>query len=323
MLFYYFNDICQEEVGKRLFAFEGDVTKPIELGDIHIDTVINCAANVKHFSAGTDIEDINIGGALNCIDLCLRTGATFIHTSTGSVSGVTLSDNPHPMPHILLENELYFGQVLDNKYLRSKFLAERAILEAVAEKGLKAKIMRLGNLAPRSSDGEFQVNFHSNSFMGRLKAYQTLGAIPYSGLTAKTEFSPIDETARAICLLAGTNSDCVIFNVFNPHRALYLDLVDRMNRMGHRIRAVGGNEFERILQEALKDPKNADILQSMLAYTSRSDGKTAVFNSYASDYTTQVLYHLGFQWNTTTWDYMEQFLTQIQALEFFDDDYNR
>lgn len=323
MLFYYFNDICQEEVGKRLFAFEGDVTKPIELGDIHIDTVINCAANVKHFSAGTDIEDINIGGALNCIDLCLRTGATFIHTSTGSVSGVTLSDNPHPMPHILLENELYFGQVLDNKYLRSKFLAERAILEAVAEKGLKAKIMRLGNLAPRSSDGEFQVNFHSNSFMGRLKAYQTLGAIPYSALMAKTEFSPIDETARAICLLAGTNSDCVIFNVFNPHRALYLDLVDCMNRMGHRIRAVGGNEFERILQEALKDPKNADILQSMLAYTSRSDGKTAVFNSYASDYTTQVLYHLGFQWNTTTWDYMEQFLTQIQALEFFDDDYNR
>ena len=26
----------------------------------NIDTVFNCAANVKHFSKGTDIEDVNI-----------------------------------------------------------------------------------------------------------------------------------------------------------------------------------------------------------------------------------------------------------------------
>jgi hypothetical protein len=28
-----------------------------------IDTVFNCAANVKHFSSGTDIEDINVGAS--------------------------------------------------------------------------------------------------------------------------------------------------------------------------------------------------------------------------------------------------------------------
>lgn len=323
MLFYYFDNTYEEEVGKRLFAFEGDVTKPVELGDIRIDTVINCAANVKHFSALTDIEDVNIGGVLNCIDLCLRTGATFIQTSTGSVSGLSLSDDAHLAPHILLENELYFGQVLDNKYIRSKFIAERTILEAVAEKGLKAKIMRLGNLAPRSRDGEFQINFRSNSFMRRLKAYSALKAIPYNGLMAKVEFSPIDEVARAICLLAGTNQDCVIFNVFNPHRALFLDLVDSMNKMGYGVRAVDSGEFEKILREALQDPNKADILQSMLAYSSRSDGKKAIFNGYASDYTAEVLYHLGFKWNTTTWDYIEKFLEQIQGLGFFDDNFNR
>ena len=39
------------------------------------------------------------------------------------------------------ENELYFGQILENDYIRTKFLAERAVLSAVKNDGLKAKII--------------------------------------------------------------------------------------------------------------------------------------------------------------------------------------
>ena len=42
---------------------------------------------------------------------------------------------------------------------KSKFDAECEIRNAILDKGLKAKIIRVGNLMSRSSDGEFQINF--------------------------------------------------------------------------------------------------------------------------------------------------------------------
>ena len=76
----------------------------------------------------------------------------------------------------LYENNLYIGQYVDNDYVRTKFLAERAILEAKAEKGLDAVILRAGNLMGRYSDGEFQINLLTNAFMRSLAAFNHLGA---------------------------------------------------------------------------------------------------------------------------------------------------
>ena len=71
---------------------------------------------------------------------------------------------------------LYFGQYVDNDYVRTKFLAERAILEARIEKGLDAVILRAGNLMGRYSDGEFQINFITNGFLRSLRGYKTVEA---------------------------------------------------------------------------------------------------------------------------------------------------
>lgn len=313
--FYYFEDLFQK-AGERLHVISGDVTKPLPEIGVHIDTLVNCAANVKHFAAGTEIEDTNIKGARNCIEFCLKNGARLIHTSTASIGGISLTDAG--APHFLREDELYFGQEMDNKYIYSKFIAERDVLEAIAQRGLKAKIMRLGNLSPRSSDGEFQINFRSNSYVRRLKAYKTLGAVPLDVLSSQTEFSPIDQTAAAIVLLAGTNDNCVIFNVVNSHRELMLDVVDTMNRLWPGMELVSSEEFRMRLQAALNDPATAELMQPLLAYTSRSDGRKATFNKYTSDYTTAVLAMLGFRWSATTEDYMDKFLRAIGSLGFFD-----
>ena len=37
-----------------------------------------------------------------------------------------------------------------------------------------------------------------------------------------------------------------------------------------------------------------------------------------NNYTTQVLYRLGFAWSPTSWDYVERMLTAIGTLGFFD-----
>ena len=193
LLMYYFESPEEELFGKRIFPLEGDITnrdKLMRLTELPIDTVINCAASVKHFAHDDSIERINLGGVRNLIDFCLEKGAKLIHTSTTSVLEIAYSDHlPEKEPD---EHTLYFGQDLTNQYVHSKFLAERAVLEAAVQKGLKAKIMRYGNLPAGHSDGELQINFNSNSAMGNLRAFATLKCAAYDQLDLPLEFTPID-----------------------------------------------------------------------------------------------------------------------------------
>ncbi len=327
-LFYYFGDSYESLFGNRLFVIDGDVTKPECLAPLEETfkalegqaTLFNCAANVKHFSAGTDIEDINIGGCQTCIDFCLKTGIRFIQTSTHSIFGYTVGKDAKP--HLMTEKELYWGQNLDNQYIHAKFLAERNVLEAVVEKGLDGKIVRLGNLSARSTDGEFQINFSSNSFMGRLRALQAVGCAPFDMADDTVEFSPINEVAAAVVLLATTPRDCTVFNPVNAHRQVFDNVLVCLNKLGIKIDLVEPDAFSERLSSVMEDPDKADILQSLMAYQT-SGTETVVENSDNYKYTTQVLLRLGFRWNFTTWDYMERFIQAIQGLGFFDEDYHR
>ena len=325
LLFYYFGQKYEEQFGERIVVMDGDVTDAgsFENFDRHIDVVFNCAANVKHFSAGTDIEDINIKGCQNCIDLCVRTGARFIQTSTGSVAGLTVSDTP-VAPHFLTEKDLYYGQQLTSKYTASKFLAERAVLDAVRNRGLKGKIMRLGNLSARSTDGEFQINFRSNNAMAALKAYQTIGCIPYEKDCAYSEFSPINEVADAIVRLSLTPDGCTVFQPGNVHWPPYGDTIDCLNGIGVHVERVENAEFQRRLAEAMQDPEKSELVQSLVAYKEENDGTFKVVNGWETKaYTAQVLLRLGFRWSFTTWDYIEKYLRCLQGLGVFDNDFKR
>jgi thioester reductase-like protein len=320
LLFYYFEKSFKELFGSRIFVVNGDVTQDLTaLGLDKIDTVFNCAANVKHFSKGTDIEDVNIGGAQRCVEFCLKTGARLVHVSTTSVAELWIIRNSGEEIPKLDERKFWFGQFLDNRYIHSKFLAERIVLDAVAHHGLNGKVMRVGNLAPRSYDGEFQANFNSNSFMGRLKVFYTLGCCPYDGYDELTEMSPIDETAKAVVLLATTPKGCTIFQPFNNHTELFGDLLQRMSKVGKEIRFVEGDEFEKALAEAGQDPEKAKLLSAMMAYQDMAHGQKAVFINRDNRYTCAVLHRLGFQWSDTAWDYVERLLTAISGFGFFDE----
>ncbi len=325
LLFYYFGQKYEDQFGKRIIIIDDDVTDARSFCRIdgNVDVVINCAANVKHFSAGTDIEDINIKGCQNCIDFCLRSGARFIQTSTGSIAGLTVSDTP-TSPYIFTERDLYRGQQLTSKYTASKFLAERAVLNAIRNCGLKGKIMRLGNLSARSTDGEFQINFRSNNAMATLKAYQTLGCIPYEKDCGYSEFSPINEVADAIVRLSMTPDACTVFQPGNVHWPPYGDTIDCMNRIGIPIERVENEEFQRRLAEAMQDPQKSELVQSLVAYREASDGRFRVGNGWDTKaYTAQVLLRLGFRWTFTTWDYIENYLHCLQGLGVFDNDFKR
>ena len=322
LMFYYFERSFKELFGSRLFVVNGDVTEDmagiLPEGHPAIQTVFNCAANVKHFSKGTDIEDVNIGGAQRCVEFCLKTGARLVHISTTSVGSVWIVRNDGEQVPMLDERKLWFGQFLDNRYIHSKFLAERLILDAVAHHGLSAKVIRVGNLAPRSYDGEFQANFNSNSYMGRLKVFYALGCCPYDGYDEHTEMSPIDETAKAAVLLASTPKECTVFQAFNNHTELLGDVLLLMEKVGCEMRFVEADEFQQAIAVAGQDPEKAKLLSAMLAYQDMVHGQKAAMIERDNRYTSSVLHRLGFHWSDTSSEYIVQMLRQIAAFGFFE-----
>jgi len=315
MMFYYFERDISSDIGCRVFVHEGDVTAPFDPG-VRIDTVINCAALVKHFAKGSDIEDVNVGGVRNCIDYCRKAGARLIQISTYSVGGTSV--NGVPDVTAFDETMLFTGQRIANQYVHSKITGERLILEAVAHKELDAKIMRVGNLSARSADGEFQINVNANSFMGRLKIYRMLGALPYSAYQSPVEFSPIDQTSEAILLLSRITSQITVLHPYNNHYQMLGDVLMEMGAIGTNIRLVEDSEFTEMLNTAKQDESLQEKLSSLLAYESNPGSDVISPIPPANNHTMQILFRLGFRWNMTSWNYVDKFLQQINGLKFFE-----
>ncbi len=316
LMFYYFNKNYNQLFGNRLRIINGDVTQEIKVND-KIDTVFNCAAVVKHFSKGTEIEDVNVGGALNCVKFCLLNNARLIHVSTYSTAGMSVDGVPAE-DSMYTEQKLYFGQNLGNQYIHSKFISERIVLDAVALHKLNAKIMRVGNLAPRSTDGEFQINFNTNSAMGRIRVFQMLGCYPYAINDEPMEFTPINEVAKAIVLLSETPQECCVFHPFNNHSVHFGDVLQELSKVTQGPRQVEEDEFNKELEAAKQDPEKAKRLSSLLAYQDMAHGQKVIEIPSENQYTTQVLYRLGFRWSPTSWNYVDQMLTAISGFGFFE-----
>ena len=314
LLFYYFANSFKELFGQRLHIILGDVTQDFD-ENLKVDTVFNCAAIVKHFSEGTEIEDVNIGGAQRCVEFCIKTGANLIHISTASTRGMWAGEIKDD---VYTEQRLYMGQYLGNQYIYSKYMAERLILDAVALHGLRAKIMRVGNLAARSTDGEFQANFSTNSFMGRIRIYNMLGCCPYAMRNKRVEFSPINEVSHAIVLLATTPKECTVFHPYNIHGQFLGDVLTGLTNVTGGIRFVEQEEFQQAMDEAGQDPQKAKQMAALLAYKDMAHGQKTADVQRDNDYTTQVLFRLGFAWSPTSWDYVERMLTAIGGFGFFE-----
>ena len=315
MLVYYFDKDYRSLFGTRIRPVAGDITQPASLEPLtDIDMVFNCAANVKHFSKGTDIEDINYGGVKNLVAFCEKNGACLVHVSTESVGGMT----PGHVPDVLTEQKLYFGQLTDNQYVHSKFLAERHILEQMALGKLQAKILRAGNLSPRARDGEFQMNMNANASMGRLKALKMIGACPYPMLEGQMEFTPIDEAARAMVLLARTPLENCVFNVSNNHYIPMDDILGRLGKMDDKpLEYVEMPEFLRRAEEANADPAKTRILAPLLAYQQSAAVQEGVGTLSSTAFTMQVLHRLGFRWDHTSSKYLDLIFEMLRTLQYF------
>ncbi len=319
MLMYYFDSDYQEEFDcGRLRVIEADITDDnlIEkLNGLDFETIINCAAIVKHFAVGDAIEKVNVLGVKNLIEVAKAYHAKMIQISTVSVAGESVNDSV-PKGKVIQESELFFGQNLDNRYVNTKFRAEEAMLEAI-EGGMQGKIIRVGNLMSRNKDGEFQINYMTNGFMNRLRAYSALEKFPVGSSDSPVEFSPIDYVAKAVVLLSGTNDEFTVFHAYNCHHIHMANVISVMNEKGLHIDVVDDKEYTEYFNVQLSDEKMNMKISSLISYNS-SDGGQHRFIGSDNAFTIKVLYRLGFAWPLIDENYVERAIEALSTLDFFD-----
>lgn len=222
-------------IEEKVIILNGEITKPnfnlsedtYMLLQNSVKTVINCAANVKHFSKPEQIRSDNVESVDNIINFC-GSKISLAHISTLSVAGFK---GRSTLDKIFDENTLYIKQTFNNNpYLVSKFNGEKHILESIRDNGLHAKIFRLGNIMPRKSDGVFQENYSQNIFITAMKTIMNLNVICEEFLDIKVEFSPVDECAISIMNLINDNTS-VIYHILNNNEISIRDILRIYGRL--------------------------------------------------------------------------------------------
>ena len=317
MLMYYFDNPFKEAFDGKIKVVDADITDDdiVEtLSGLHFDTLINCAAVVKHYASDDIIEKVNVHGVENLIVAAKAAGAGMIQISTVSVPGVHTKET-YLRQVKMHENELFVIDDMDNKYGISKYHAELKMLEAIRG-GLRGKIIRVGNLMGRHSDGEFQINFNTNAFMNALRGFTTIGKCPISHATDPMSFSPIDMTARAIVLLAGTNDKFTAFHADSRFGFDEMQLIEASNRCGLSIIPVPDEEYYADYYRMLGDARVNSKLQGLVT----NDRPDLHMVDTDNLFTANVLYRLGFSWPLVDSSYLERAIESLLTLDYFEPD---
>ena len=215
------------------------------------------------------------------------------------------------------EHDLYIGQPLDNVYVRSKFEAEKAVLEAMTD-GLQANIMRMGNLTNRRSDGKFQRNYKSNAFLNRIKAIVELGCIPDYLLDMYSEFTPIDDAANVVMTITRHfRDDRNVFHVENTNVLAFRKMLAHLYSLGIPMEVVSGDEFSEKLKATETDSKTKHIFETFINDLG-ADNKLQYDSPIKIDtsFTGEYLHRLGFDWCETDLEYLQKYFAYFRSIGY-------
>lgn len=325
---YYFGNKYDNLIDKRIFAITGDTTKPgfgLNQEDLlslsnSIDIVINSAALVSHYGNYENFYNSNVKSTKLIIDFCKSFNKKLYHISTTGVSGEKLDleylrSLKKNTSVNFDETKLYVGQILDNVYVRSKFEAENAILEAIAD-GLDAYILRMGNLMPRYNDGVFQENIMDNAFITKLASFVKIGIMPNYMLENMLNFTPVDYAAKAIYKISTnyTNKNRV-FHLYNNKDITVKRYLRSLKKQKTEIRILEEKEFIDNINLILKDDSQKNSLNNII-----NDFDNKLHINYTSDiitiskFTNQYLRRIHFKWPRISNKYLEKFNNVLRRI---------
>lgn len=333
-LHFYFGNELDNFIDDRIIILKGDITKEnfglavetFEEITQKISIVINSAAMVKHYGDIKKFRNVNIKLTEKLCEYCKNNHKKLLHTSTMSVSESSNIDATYVASKKyesteFSEGNLYIGQMLDNSYTSSKFEAERIILSNMVD-GLNAKIIRLGNITNRFSDGTFQINPDENAFANRLKSFIHLKNIPDYLQALPLEFTPVDLCAKAIVYILQNNiKDFSVYHLYNNHSMYLKDFVAILNNENIQLEFVEAKKFKSMIKKVLDNSEAQNDLSGII--NDLNENYDLIYEKDVdlnSNLTQFFLQRLGFEWPKLDENYIEKYINYMKKINFFKED---
>ena len=259
-------------------------------------------------------------GTQRLIDFCKNFNKKLYHISTASVSGMGLPENNIEKADNVLyfsEKDLFKKQNLNNTYIKTKFEAEKLILQNI-NSGLDACIFRMGNICNRYSDLKFQINVSENAFVNRIKSILKLQVIQEGFKVHSTEFAPVDMCADAIIKIIKSNPKFNVFHIFNNNLISFVDIVKYVNDMNIKLDFVSDEAFSSKVKAFLKDSKLKDNISGIAA--DLDSNKLFKLNANIlldSKFTDLYLEKIGFKWPKINKNYITRYFEYFINIKFF------
>lgn len=303
---YYFpnDNKILEKIEEKVIILDGDITKEkfgiedekyFDLKN-KVTTVINSAANVRHFAKPRVIRKDNVESVKNIMEFC-KENISLAHISTLSIVGFKEEET---LEKEFDENTLYIKQGFQyNPYLISKFEAEKEILQEVNSKNLNAVIFRLGNIMPRISDGKFQKNENQNVFLKAIKAMVEAKMIPKEIMDLNLEFSPVDECSKIIVELLKKGDKSSIYHILSNREIKVSKLKEIFEKFGYELQITNINKFTEKIEEISDQYTKEYILSHNL-------------NKYSQRLTLKSLDEINIKWSEIDEEYIKKILDIIQ-----------
>ena len=295
----YFDEETIKKIKKKTIILNGDLRKENFGLDINlynrvfkeINTIINTAANVKHLGKYSTFYMDNVDTINNIIQTCLKFNISLAHISTLSLNGY----NTKNIKKVFNENSLNINQTFNkNPYLITKYEAEENILKNISENHLNAKILRVGNIMPRTSDGTFQINYSQNAFLLGLKALNELELTTNKLSNLKLYLTPVDECCTAIRKILETDYANTIYHVESDKPIKLSSIIHIFEEYKTNFENVDDDIFLKKLTSNYS--LGTEYIKSVLYANS---------NKYSKDLTLDILNKTNFEWKPISKDYLQ------------------
>lgn len=230
-----------------------------------ITGLIHCAWSVNFNLALGSFETDCIAGAHNLLSLCLKAKrpepATFNFCS--SVSAVAATKGGFVSE--ALPKDLECAQNMG--YAQSKLVTEHICMEAAKSYGIKARVLRVGQVVADTVHGIWNA---TEAIPLMMQAGMTMGAIPR--LDENPLWLPVDVVAGAVRDISLSTAGPAVLNVVN-HQAFHWtrDLLPALRIAGLEFLEPSQREWIALLRESSPDPSSNPPIKLLEFFTGKYD----------------------------------------------------
>ena len=321
LTFYFGNDFLEAN-RDRLIVLKSDLreddigidkSKFDELAGI-VEAVVHPAANVKHFGLYEEFHKDNVEATEMLLDFALNGKKKDFHF----VSTMDTGRGDIPGKDYLLFTEYCHdeGQEIDAVYIKSKFEAEKRVLE-YRKKGLNTSIHRAANMTFHSDNGRFQENIGDNFFYSMLRLFVKVGFWSQDMIDLEFDLSYVNQAAEAIARILNTKElTNGTYHICSPHTMSWMKMKELLEETGTNITDKTPEEIKYGLSQYEGNTEYETIIERVKAYEWEWTEVSGTLTMPKVDRTVKLLEKLGFEWAVVNKERIEKMIAHCREVSF-------